>query len=219
MISVTISPTRPRVTNNRGLAQSFDLEADQRPWARDCRGEGRFYVQRKHKLDAHIFAKYVFIMNRDFEPLTLAEILEFNELNRNSYNTMVRREGLTFMQRDLLAQSGHRRYRLAHSVGVRALIWARQTKTPIPNASAIIEGSWQFIREMTDRSLNDPHAMGWIVLTMWVGEEWSYNFQTSHDVVPPPPGKTYDDLCGSLFIPIHKLAREHAATAIAKAYP
>jgi hypothetical protein len=157
----------------------------------------------------------VFNMNMDRQPLSLSGILELNSLNRNSYNTLVRREGLQFMKRDLLADAGQRKYTLAHSVAIAALLWSRDSITAIPRTAEAIDSFWPFIKDITERSLVDEAAQGWIRFQLWDGEDWTAettNVVSGNDV--PANRTSWDDLRAVLYIPIHKLAREQARATL-----
>lgn len=157
---------------------------------------------------------YAFNMNTDRKPFSLGEILELNNLNRNSYNTLVRREGFQFMKHDLLAETGQRKYRLAHSVAIAALLWSRRSIIAIPRTAEAIDASWPFIKDLSERSLLDDAAQGWIRFQLWEGEGWtSETTNTVSDGDVPANRSSWDDLEASLYVPIHKLARAQASAA------
>lgn len=166
---------------------------------------------RTQKLTSTANDDYVFVMNTDRKPFSLGEILELNSLNRNSYNTLVRREGLQFMKRDLLAEGTHYKYRLAHSVALAAFIWSRDTLIPIPGTAEAIDKFWPFLREITERAITDETTQGWIRFQLWDSDDWRAETTNSPGDGLPADQTSWDSLRASLYVPIHMLAREQAS--------
>lgn len=150
-------------------------------------------------------------MNTDFDALSLSDVLDLNRLNRNTYNTLVRREGLPFMSRDLLSETGHRRFRLAHSVAVAAFLWLRRSVIAIPDAAPEIDKHWSFVRSTTDEVLSAGFAQGWLVFTLWADQPWEARAEKDLTAPAQPlEGRDWNDLEGTVRVPIWRFATEQA---------
>ncbi len=145
--------------------------------------------------------------------MNLARLLEINQVNRNSFNTLARRAGLAFMHDASAPSIGHDRYNFAQCVALACVRWMGEAGGPLPAASKIVTGSYNAIREISELAINDDEVLGWVNAYLLTDGTWEghslltdrstyYGSRDQYHGVQPA-----GEVMGAIFIPVHKIAR------------
>lgn len=109
--------------------------------------------------------------------MNLQQVLDANELNRNSYNTLERRTGLAFMKRELHESRGRDKYLPAHAVALGCVLDLQSAGVPAAKAAAVVDGCFHWIWN-TVAAIAHGEAPGWSLVHVVDFEDgtWGFSF-------------------------------------------
>jgi len=109
--------------------------------------------------------------------MNLQEVLDANDMNRNSYNTLERRTGLAFMKRDVDPARGRDKYFVAHAVALGCMIDLQEAGVPAGRAASAIDSVFHQITR-TVELIAKGQSPGWSMIHIvdFGDDNWGFAF-------------------------------------------
>lgn len=75
--------------------------------------------------------------------MLLKNVLEINEVNRNTYNSLERRTGLPFMKRGLVEGKRGDRYTFTHAIALATMLRFQQVGVEAKDAATVVDACYE----------------------------------------------------------------------------
>ncbi len=93
--------------------------------------------------------------------MKLGILLHLVGMNRNTFNTLNRRNPMRFLERDLLSDRSYDRYTMTHAVAVGCVSEFMSAGLPAARAISIVDATFRFIDAATDAMTTEVQDNSW----------------------------------------------------------